>query len=256
MLAIPAAGGQTGTGKTAAASAKKRQSATQQKQPTSAPAMKTGIDSLFDEAGLAEAKGPRCPACSAAVPKGAAICVSCGLDLRSGEKLSGYKGNFENLEFENMHLSAASASMKRESEMQQRTLNAGMPWWVMLSLLIVGILFAASGVIIVDKAVGRPQPQGTFLGNIQRLPMEVVVLGVFLIGSALISFFAHWALVAAAFKDTLKFGLMALLIPLFSGVYGILRFRDIRGTALSFWISMMLGSILLIYLQVKYSIIG
>ena len=50
-----------------------------------------GIDELFEEAGLKEVKGPRCPQCGAAIIANAVMCVECGMNFQSGEKIAAAK---------------------------------------------------------------------------------------------------------------------------------------------------------------------
>ena len=63
-----------------------------QQTGASAPAKPTGgISDLLDEVGFSTPKphaGPRCPACEAPMQPGAVLCVECGFNVQSGQRLA------------------------------------------------------------------------------------------------------------------------------------------------------------------------
>ncbi len=159
------------------------------------------LDSLFEEAGLVKKVGNFCPNCDTPYPNGALLCTKCGLNLQTGEKLSAHETEAARAEFRNKHLNEAAQMMQREDDLQSRTLNAGTPWWVMLCVLLSGISIAAAGVIIVDGRLTEPQPTSTPIGKLQALPIGLTLSLVLAANCILVTNFAHFAVVVAAFRE-------------------------------------------------------
>ncbi len=57
-------------------------------EPTPPPPSQSTLASLLDEEMVPSASPIKCPSCAQALPAGAALCVKCGHDLRTGEKLA------------------------------------------------------------------------------------------------------------------------------------------------------------------------
>ncbi len=57
-------------------------------EPTPPPPSSSTLARLLDEEMIPSAALSKCPSCSQALPAGAALCVQCGHDLRTGEKLA------------------------------------------------------------------------------------------------------------------------------------------------------------------------
>jgi uncharacterized integral membrane protein len=224
------------------------------KQPKAA-ASQDGLDDFFTDAGIGQQSGPVCPKCFAPITRGSAICISCGVNLQSGEQLTAYQSTNERAEFKNLHLEEASNAMRAEAAADRQSMNSGTPWWVILCILLVGIMLAVTGVVVVDVVVGNGKaPEGTFIGNLQRMPLPVVLIGIVTIGASLITFFAHGALVVSGFRESKKQGAMTLLIPLYSGLFGLMRFEKVKGIVISFWIALTIAVGTGVYLAANFSL--
>lgn len=186
------------------------------------------LDSLLDDVGLVQKSGPVCPNCAAPIKKGAVVCVSCGMNFETGEKLKGFDAQIDGgPEFTNMHLQEASENMKRDLVMDSRRNKADMPWWVIMSYLIGAITLCAAGVVIVDGLVGTPATPGSFLAKVQALPIfSVLGLTACITGTAIVVF-AHLSICTFAFGRSLGQGFACFLLPLiYSIIYGILNWKD------------------------------
>ncbi len=160
----------------------------------------SGLDSLFEEAGLTRQKGPICKNCGAPIKPGTVLCTGCGFNFETGESLSGFRALADKgPEFDNLHLQEAANNMSRELVMEDRREKANMPWWVIMSFLIGAMSLCAAGVIIVDGQLGEPSPADTLIGKIQRWPVFVTLGLTALITGTAISVFAHLNIVAFAF---------------------------------------------------------
>jgi hypothetical protein len=186
------------------------------------------LDSLLDEAGLTKKTGPTCPKCGAAIRPGTVLCTGCGLNFESGETATGFEAAIASMEFKNEFLQEAAFNMSRDVVMDERREKAGIPWWMIMSYLIGAITLCASGVVIVDGRFNEPAAAGTFLGNVQRLPVFVVLGVTAMITGSCISTFAHLSIVVFGFKQSLGKGFLCLLVPFFSFIYGIIHWADNR----------------------------
>ncbi len=255
VVRIPAAGG------AAAANQPKSAGSAVSKTSSPKPAAKVAsagsapspnrLDSLFEEAGLVKKVGNFCPNCDTPYPNGALLCTKCGLNLQTGEKLSAHETEAARAEFRNKHLNEAAQMMQREDDLQSRTLNAGTPWWVMLCVLLSGISIAAAGVIIVDGRLTEPQPTSTPIGKLQALPIGLTLSLVLAANCILVTNFAHFAVVVAAFREKASYGWMSLLVPFYSGYYGISRFRQLSGTVVAYLLAVLIGIPIIIFLAME-----
>lgn len=202
-------------------------------KPTAKPAASVApvagkLDSLFEEAGLTKRTGPICPKCAAAIKPGTVMCTSCGLNFESGEQALGFAAKIEQQEFKNEFLQEAASNMVRDVVMDQRREKAGMPWWMIMSYLIGAITLALAGVVIVDGKFGTPSPEGSFIGNVQRLPVFVTLGVTAMITGLCIHTFAHLSIVVFGFMQSWGKGFGCLLVPFFSYTLGIMNWADNR----------------------------
>ena len=119
------------------------------------------IKALLEEVGLAKRVGSFCPNCDKPFAQGAVFCIKCGLNFATGEKSNQYELESTRLEFDNMHLNEAAEMMKRDQALASRMLNAGVPWWVILCVLLSGLLIVATGCLLVEAAQGGARPTDT-----------------------------------------------------------------------------------------------
>jgi hypothetical protein len=186
------------------------------------------FESLLDDAGFTKKTGPVCPKCGAAIRPGTVLCTGCGLNFESGETATGFEAAIEAMEFKNEFLQEAAFNMSRDVVMDERREKAGIPWWMIMSYLIGAITLCAAGVVIVDGRFNEPAAAGTFLGNIQRLPVFVVLGITAVITGSCISSFAHLSIVVFGFKQSIGKGFLCLMVPFFSFIYGIIHWADNR----------------------------
>ncbi len=198
--------------------------------PASAPApapVDPRMSSLLDEVGIVQRKGPICPSCSADIKPGVVVCVSCGFNLQTGQKVLGYDAHIERPEFENEHLNVAVTNMRRDEAIQIRRDRAAMPWWVTAAFLIGAIVLCAAGVVLVDGIWGTMAPENTILGKLQRLPVLVVLGSTIGITGTVLAQFAHLSVCVYGFQQQLSKGFLCLFLPLFfSFPYAIVHWSN------------------------------
>lgn len=180
------------------------------------------MDELLEDAGLKRRVGPMCPKCGSDIRAGAVVCTTCGLRFESGEQLTGFDAKSSRPEFDNPYLQEASDNMVRDTVLDLRRDRAAMPWWVIMSFLIGAITLAAAGVVIVDGKFGEPEPEGTFMGKLQRLQV-FTTLGVTALITGLANVtFAHLSITFFGFTKSVVQGLACFFLPiLYSVPYGI-----------------------------------
>lgn len=206
------------------------------------------IKALLEEVGLAKRVGSFCPNCDKPFAQGAVFCIKCGLNFATGEKSNQYELESTRLEFDNMHLNEAAEMMKRDQALASRMLNAGVPWWVILCVLLSGLLIVATGCLLVEAAQGGARPTDTPIGRLQAYPAKWIWLGLLACNCVLVSVFAHMATTGHAFRESRTKGLMCLFVPGFSPIFGMMRIKQIRGTVISYWVAMVVGIPLIIYI--------
>lgn len=216
--------------KTPPAAASGKPSAAKATRPATATAAAPAagkLDSLFDDIGLIQKSGPVCPSCAIDIKPGTVVCTGCGFNISTGEKVIGVNYKTAGQEFKNLHLQEAADNMRREMLMEARREKAAMPWWVLMSFLIGVISLCAAGIVIVDGVVGNPQPEGSFLGKLQKLPIFVTLGTTAGITGLAITVFAHLSICMFAFGRDVRQGLACFLLPLiYSIIYGIMNWTD------------------------------
>jgi hypothetical protein len=186
-----------------------------------------GLESLFEDAGLTQQRGPTCPECDAPIKPGTKICTSCGWNFETGEKIKGFQAKSAGAEFDNLYLQAASENMVRDLEMDKRRDRSAMPWWVIMSFLIGAVTLCGAGVVIVDGAIGTPMAETTLIGKVQRWPVFITLGLTALITGLAITIFAHLDITAFGFRKSWKQGVACLFLPLiYSIIYGILNWVE------------------------------
>ncbi len=184
------------------------------------------FDSLLDDAGLKKKTGPVCPKCGVGIRPGTVLCTGCGLNFETGEMATGFEAVSASMEFRNEFLQEAASNMSRDGLMDERREKSGIPWWMIMSYFLGAVTLCAAGVVIVDGRFNEPAPAGTFLGNVQRLPVFVVLGLTALITGQFIHAFAHLSIVVFGFKQGWGPGFGCLFVPFFSYIYGIMHWAD------------------------------
>ena len=196
--------------------------------PVAAAQPTNKFDSLFDDAGLTKKTGPVCPKCGVGIRPGTVLCTGCGLNFETGEVATSFEATTATMEFRNEFLQEAAHNMTRDVVMDERREKSGLPWWMIMSYFLGAVTLCAAGVVIVDGRFNEPAEAGTFLGNVQRLPVFVVLGVTALLTGQFIHAFAHLSIVVFGFKQGLGPGFGCLLVPLFSYIYGIMHWADNR----------------------------
>jgi len=221
--------------------------ATTPKSPqTAAPKAPDALSNLFESAGLKKREGNFCPSCDRVLPPGTAICVGCGFNLESGSKIEGFQ--VEVKEFGDLRLVEAAESMKRESETEKRLLSSGMPWWMMLAI-ILGVLFMMTAILLkMDVNTSGQTSSIAPIAKLQRAAYGPVLAFSVGGGAALVALFSWLAIAFGAIKESWK-QLVLCLIPPYAIYYMFSRMKERRltNTVLIFWISAILAGICLGY---------
>jgi len=215
--------------------------------PPNPPGGQDAMAILLDSAGLKKREGIFCPGCDRPLPTGSAICVGCGYNLQAGSKIEGFE--VETKEFGNKRLAEAADMMAREVETEKRLLKAGMPWWMMLAI-ILGVLFMMSAILLkMDVNTSGKVSSVPILAKFQSASFGPVIA--FSIGGAacLVGLFALFAIQATAFKESIQQGLLCTLtvVYVFYYMFSRMKSRKLGSTVAIFWISAILAGICLGY---------
>ena len=215
--------------------------------PPNPPGGQDAMAILLDSAGLKKREGIFCPGCDRPLPTGSAICVGCGYNLQAGSKIEGFE--VETKEFGNKRLAEAADMMAREVETEKRLLKAGMPWWMMLAI-ILGVLFMMSAILLkMDANTSGKVSSVPILAKFQSASFGPVLA--FSVGGAacLVGLFALFAIQATAFKESIQQGLLCTLtvVYVFYYMFSRMKSRKLGSTVAIFWISAILAGICLGY---------
>jgi hypothetical protein len=215
--------------------------------PPNPPGGQDAMAILLDSAGLKKREGIFCPGCDRPLPTGSAICVGCGYNLQAGSKIEGFE--VETKEFGNKRLAEAADMMAREVETEKRLLKAGMPWWMMLAI-ILGVLFMMSAILLkMDVNTSGKVSSVPILAKFQSASFGPVIA--FSIGGAacLVGLFALFAIQATAFKESIQQGLLCTLtvVYVFYYMFSRMKSRKLGSTVAIFWISAILAGVCLGY---------
>jgi len=231
------------------------QSKTTPKSPPTAagqkPAVQTQpntLDGLFDAAGLGKRVGQFCPTCDAPFQTGAVLCVKCGLHFAEGTKLDAFQ-TAEKKQFGNKRLNEAADMMAREVETEKRLLGVGTPWWFMFAAL-AGLIVLIGGILIkMDAGTSGNISSNPLMAKIQKANLLAVLLGSLGAACALINSFAYIALIARAFRESSKQGLLTLFVPLYIIFYMFSRIKIFKlgSTVTIFWLSLIVAGASLAY---------
>ncbi|MBX3422685.1 MAG: hypothetical protein KF752_14115 [Pirellulaceae bacterium] len=187
------------------------------------------LDSVLDQMGIAKKTGPVCPECRSDLKPGVVVCVTCGFNLQTKQKISGYQAQAIRPEFDNLHLQQAVDNMKRDDMISSRVDKASLPWWAMASFLIGALILCGAGVVLVEANFGEIElaPEDTRWGKLQRLPVLVLLGGTAGITGVTLALFSHLNICSYGFQQKVKLGLACFFLPiLFSVPYAIKHWTD------------------------------
>ncbi len=209
--AAPAAAGAPAGGTRSAAPG--RPAATMAARPAAA-APAGGLDDLFEEEGLRAASGPTCPACGGSIKPGTVLCTNCGMNLQTGERLSGYqeaKAQVASGGLGHYQLDKAVADMKEHEQMNYRTNNAGMPGWFLAVMLVFVSFFTFAAVSIVNAASAGEEATGLALTLKTYAANPSIVWGCIITGLVLQGIARLW-LTVVGFMESAGSGLTTLFL--------------------------------------------
>lgn len=209
----------------------------------SSPATGGALDRLFAEAGLDKKKGPECPACKSPIDPTASICVKCGFNLATGQKMKGVAVEVagDPAQFVNRQLNEAHLSLKKETEADEKAKFTGAPWWVSLAVVLGLMSVIAFGIILVEgrgmdsEGESLAAPMTTMKGRIQHLPIPNALMAVGWLVSSIVLMMAWIATTAAAFRDKVAQGFLCLIIPFFVHYYSFNKRSIMKSTMTILW---------------------
>lgn len=116
---------------------------------------------MFEEEGLHQRQGATCPTCHAEMKPEAILCIECGFNTQTGENVMGHVTESERTVLGHTLLDKAQSDMDHDAELQKKLQGAGLPWWVLLLILLaiigVSILFVIGiNTITGDDNASRP----------------------------------------------------------------------------------------------------
>jgi hypothetical protein len=216
------------------------------------------LDQLFSDAGLDKQPAQTCPACGVEIAPGAAICVACGLNFTTGERLKGFQiaGQEEEDQapkFNNYQLNRAAKSIKKEQAEELELRFVGAPWWVSLAIVFGIITIIIFGVIYVDGmgsgeegASFKASPK-SFEGRVQRQPPLTLLIFVCFLVSGIVVTMATIAIQASAWKRSWKTGLLTM-IPGYALYYSVAARKKLRSTSKILWIWSVIFAVFSVFL--------
>ncbi len=122
-----------------------------------------GMEDLFEEEGLTQRHGATCPNCTREMKPGAILCIECGFNTQTGELLHGHKTEAERAMLGHSLLDKAHHDMASDDELQRKMQSAGLPWWVLLIMLLGLIGLGVMFVMGVNFIKGDPDETGALL---------------------------------------------------------------------------------------------
>ncbi len=128
------------------------------------------LDDLFEEEGLVQRTGVTCPSCLQEMKPGAILCVQCGYNTRTGEKLQSHKTEAERTMLGHTLLDKAAAEMEHDQKLQSKLQGAGLPWWALL-LMLIGIIALAIVMIQASLMIGSSPDSDA---RVVDLPMQII----------------------------------------------------------------------------------
>ncbi len=219
-----------------------------QSQPQSRPPARSGgggaaappgggeLDHLFEEEGFAQRVGKTCPACAAEMKPQAVICTACGFNTQTGTRLAAHRTAAQTTVHGHQTLDKAAADMASDQALQKQLQGTGLPWWVLVFLLVLVMGGAAVGVLAVDYALAEEgQASGAFN------PLDAFLL---LVAAAfwMLAIGAGVMLLVRAFQESVLQGVLVWFVPFYVLYYVATRWsRTWRPFALNVLAGLLAG---------------
>jgi len=177
------------------------------------------LDDLLDEAGVkGVVEGPVCPNCGSEVQPGAVICIDCGLNLQTGERIStlasaeGALVGGQKLSENEKIMRKAEAAIEENPITQEDEGYGDGPE----SYLIAGIALLV-GSLMVAAIVGT-----IFLFDRLTTSNAATVMVMVVVGAIFQTIGLIWIAVAA-FRENIGQGIATLICPLYGIIFGVMR---------------------------------
>jgi len=192
-------------------------------QPT--PQQGAGLGGLLDEIGLAPAPttGPKCPSCGAAITQGAVICVECGFNSMTGQRMQSLAegqaaAGAPMTEGEKL-LAKAEKEIRESPALKQGRHDFGdegfkayMVTCGMITAIVAGLIFGAGFLWFVN----------TQIFNEDTNVLTMVSFFVMIVGLLLILF--SWVqVVGVSFTEHPTHGMLTLLTGIYFVIYMLMR---------------------------------
>ncbi len=192
--------------------------------PAPAPVPSGGMSDLLDEAGFDNVQGPRCPQCAKSVLPNALLCVNCGFNLQTGERVAGAviqakEDPSGDKAVAKMLLNTASERIANEKLEDKKTRAQGAPVWVYFVAFAGVLAFVACMLLI-------PRDQA----------FRVNGTGLMIFGDVIILIYSI-RMIIVAFQEDIKYGLLYLFVPFYALYYLCTRWSKLSG----FFMMILLG---------------
>lgn len=185
--------------------------------------VRSHLDDLLDEAGVeARVEGPTCPACGAAVEDGAILCISCGLNFQTGEKVYSHVAHDPDQARKQMSetekiMARAEADIEVNPISNEDSGYGDGPE----SFLLAAAAFLI-GTLLVAVVVGV-----VFLfDKLASNNAGAMTIAMFVISTIFAIIGKVWIMVSA-FKESLVQGILTLMCDLYVPIYGIIHMREL-----------------------------
>jgi hypothetical protein len=262
-LTIPAAGGQEAKGQSPKAPSPKTQPAKDTKAAPKASPGKTaastggagGMSDLFDEAGISapDTQTPRCPNCGTALSPYAVLCVQCGFNLQTGQRLASDVKHTAAVHSGEGHGAATAELMARAERTLKETPaehakadhgDSALSFLVAAGLLgftLLAVVGAFYGFRWMDAALFPPLAEGEEAPEGRGLRLVFFMLNLF----AGMAVFAAWAqvTVSAFQEDKPIHGVACLFCCSYAPIYAGIRWRLHSGIVVLFLVASVLQSL-------------
>jgi hypothetical protein len=172
-----------------------------------------GMNELFDDIGLKEVKGRRCPNCGEGLPSDGFLCVHCGFNSQTGEKVTGVDASVaaSGERVTQSILDNAATRIEDDKLHEKKNRTQGAPVWMLLVGLALVIGFAVTMYVL-------PRNQAfNYTGQAIIILAGIVQATLFI------------RLIIVAFKEKTSCGLLSLFVPPYALYYIFSRWKMCKG---------------------------
>lgn len=169
---------------------------------------------LLTEAGLETRTGDSCPNCNAELPENAVLCVQCGYNIQTGQRMQTLTATGERVgmsETEKM-LYKAATDLEKEPVRHDEGYGSMGGAWLTLAIMAVGLVIGLGLMFAAFKWIDA--------GGNTRATQVMFVIG------WLMSVIGNIWILTIAFKESVLQGVLCIVIPLYIFLYMIVNFDD------------------------------